>query len=86
MGSVIFVFCEIGFESFGKFAPCKHDASPTSFAFQPNICTQARHRPFVGAAGMLLAESQVVMQAQVSEHGGHGAKRKELEVNDNHYK
>jgi len=64
------MFGEIGFESLCKFAPCEHDAPPTAFTFKPDIRAETRHSPFVGTAGMLLAEAQVVVEAEVGKHEG----------------
>jgi len=60
--------CQIGFESFCKFAACEHDAPPTAFTFEPDIRAETRDRPFVGAAWMLFAEAEVVVEAQVGKH------------------
>ena len=60
-----FVFGEIGFEPFGKFAPCKHNTSSAAFAFQPNIRAKTCDSPFVGTAGMLFTQSQVIVELQV---------------------
>ena len=60
---------EVGLESFCKFAPREHDASSTTFAFEPDIRTETRHCPFVGAAGMLFAQAQMVVDTEVREHG-----------------
>ena len=64
----IFVFSEVDFEPLGEFTPCEHDASSAAFAFKPNIRTETGNRPLVGAAWMLFAESQVIVEAQVGEH------------------
>jgi len=64
------MICQISFESFCEFAASEHDAPPTTFAFETNIRAETRHRPFVGAAGMLLTESEVVVEAEVGEHIG----------------
>jgi len=63
------VLCEVGFEAFGKFTPCQHDTPPAPFAFESDIRAKARDPPVVGAARMLLSESQMVVEAQVGEHG-----------------
>jgi len=64
----IFVFSEVDFEPLRKFAPCKHDASSAAFAFKPDIRTETGNGPLVGAAWVLFAESQVIVEAQVREH------------------
>jgi len=64
----IFVFSEVDFEPLGKFAPGEHDASSAAFTFKPDICTETGNCPLVGAAWMLFAESQVIVEAQVGEH------------------
>ena len=63
------MFGEIGFEPFGKFTAGKHDAASTAFAFEPDIRTEPYDGPFVGAARMLFAEAQVVVEVEVGEHG-----------------
>ena len=65
----IFVFCQVGFESLCEFAPGKHDTSPAAFTFQPNIRTKTSYRPLIGTTRMLFTESQVVVEAEVGEHG-----------------
>jgi hypothetical protein len=62
------VFSQIGFESFGKFTPRKHNTPCTAFTFETNIRAKSNHGPFVGAAGMLFAEAQVIVELQVGEH------------------
>ena len=62
------MFGEIGFEPFGKFAPGKHNMAPTTFAFESDIRAKTSDGPFVGAARMLLAKAQVVVELQVGEH------------------
>jgi hypothetical protein len=63
-----FVFCEIGFEPFCKFAAGKHDAPPASLAFKPYVRAETCDGPFVGATWMLFAKAKVVIEAQVREH------------------
>jgi len=70
-----FVFSEIGFKPFGKFAAVEHDAPSAALTFQSNIRAEARDGPFVGAAGMLFAQAQVVVEAQVWEHVSLGLRR-----------
>ena len=64
----IFVFGEVDFEPLGKFSPGKHNASSATFTFQPDIRAETGNGPLVGAAWMLFAESQVIVEAQVGEH------------------
>jgi hypothetical protein len=63
-----FVLGEIGFEPFGKFTAGKHDAPATAFTFQPNIRAKPRDNPFIGAAGMLFAQAQVIVELKVWKH------------------
>jgi len=63
------MFGEVDFKSLCKFAPREHDAPSAAFAFQPNIRAETRHSPLVRATGMLFAESQVVVEAEVGKHG-----------------
>ena len=68
-------FCvlgEIGFEPFGKFAAGEHDVASTAFAFETNIRAEAGNSPFVGTAGMLFTEAQVVFELEVGEHNLEG--------------
>jgi hypothetical protein len=59
---------EIGFEPFGKFAPGKHNTSSAAFTFQSDIRAEACDGPFIGAAGMLLAQAEMVVEMQVWKH------------------
>jgi len=63
-----FVYSEIGFESFCKFAAGEHDTPIASFTFESDIRAEARDSPFVGTARMLFTESQVIVETQVWEH------------------
>ena len=60
-----FVFGKIGLQSFGKFPAGKHDAPSTALTFESDVRTEARDRPFIGAAGMLFAQAQVVVELQI---------------------
>ena len=62
------MFRKVSFQSLREFAPREHDTPPAAFAFQPNVRAEARHGPFVGAARMLFAQAQVVVEAEVGEH------------------
>ena len=64
-----FVYGEIGFQSFCQLASGKHHAPATPFAFQPDIRTETRDDPFIGAARMLFTQAQVIVKSQVREHG-----------------
>ena len=66
----IFVFGEVRLESLCQFTPREHDAPRTAFAFESDVRAETDDGPFVGAARMLFAESQVVVEAEVGEHGG----------------
>jgi hypothetical protein len=63
------MFGEIGFEPFGKFTPREHDMASTTFTFEPNIRAETGDSPFVGAAGVLFAQAQVIFELEVGEHG-----------------
>ncbi len=67
--AALFLLGEIGLEPFRQFAPCEQDAPPTAFAFQPDVCAETSHGPFVGAAWMLFAEPQVIVDVKVGKHG-----------------
>lgn len=62
------MWSEIGFESLCKFASGQHDVSSTTLAFQPNVCTETDHCPFIGTARVLFAQAQVVIELQVGKH------------------
>lgn len=62
------MFGEVGFETLCQFAAGEHDAMPTAFTFKPDIRAETRDSPFEGAAWMLLAQSQVVVELEVGEH------------------
>jgi hypothetical protein len=64
----IFMFRKIGFESLCQFAPCQHDAPSTALAFKSNVRAEAHHRPFVGTAGVLFSQTQMIIEAKVREH------------------
>ena len=66
---IFLVSGEIGLESFGKFPPREQNTPPAAFAFQPDIRTQTRNRPFVRAAWMLFAQAQMVVDTEVRKHG-----------------
>jgi hypothetical protein len=61
----IFVLCQIGFESFGKFAAGEHNPSSTALAFEPDIRAETCDGPLIGATGMLFSEAEMVVEAQV---------------------
>jgi hypothetical protein len=61
----IFVLCQIGFESFGKFAPSEHDASSTALAFKPDIRAETCDSPLVGATWMLFSEAEMIVEAEI---------------------
>jgi len=65
---ILLMLGEVGFESFRQFAPGEHDAPSAALTFKPDVRAETRDGPFVGAAGMLFAESQVVVEAQVGKH------------------
>jgi hypothetical protein len=63
-----YVFGEIGFEPFGKFAPGKHNMAPATFAFESDIRAETCDSPFIRAARMLFTKAQVIVELQVGEH------------------
>ena len=63
-----FMRSEIGFKPFGKFAPRKHNTSSAAFTLETNIRAETRDGPFIGAAGMLLAQAEVVVELEVWKH------------------
>lgn len=65
---IFFTFGKVGLESFGKLPPREHHAPSAAHALQPDIRSQARHCPLVGAAGMLFAQAQVIVEAEVRQH------------------
>ena len=64
----ISVRCQVGFQSFGKFTAGEQDVPPTALAFETDIRAKAGDGPFIGAAGMLFAQAQMVLETQVREH------------------
>lgn len=62
------MFREIHFHSFRQFAAGKHDASSTTLALQPNIRAETHNRPIKGTAGVLLSQTEVIVEAEVGEH------------------
>jgi len=64
-----FVLGEIDLESLREFPPREHDPPPAAFAFEPDIRAETRDRPFVGAARVRFAQPQVIVEAEVGEHG-----------------
>lgn len=63
---------QVGFESFGKFTPREHDVASAAFALEPDVCAETGDSPFVGAAGVLFTEAQVIVELKVGEHGRKG--------------
>jgi hypothetical protein len=61
----IFVLGQIGFESFGKFAPCKHNTPAAALAFKPDIRAETCDCPLVGATWVLFSEAEMIIEAQV---------------------
>ena len=61
---------EIHFEAAVQFSTGEHDSPTAAFALQSDIRAEARDRPFVGAARVLLAELEAVVEAEVGEHVG----------------
>jgi len=64
------VFSKVGFEPFGKFTAGKHDVASAAFAFEPDIRAKAYDGPFVGAARVLFAKAQVIVELEVGKHMG----------------
>jgi hypothetical protein len=62
------MFGEIGFHPFCEFAAGEHDAVFANFTFQSNIRAEADNCPFKGAAWMLFAQAQVIVEAKVGQH------------------
>jgi hypothetical protein len=65
---LFFVWGQVGFEPFRQFTAGEHDAPSTAPALQPDVRAEAGDGPFVGAAWMLFAQAQVVVEAEVGEH------------------
>jgi hypothetical protein len=64
----IFVLRQVRLESLCQFAPGEQDAAPAALALEADIRAEARHRPFVRAAGMLFSQAEVIVESQVGEH------------------
>jgi hypothetical protein len=65
---IFLVFGEVGFEPFGKLTTGQHDPSSAAPAFQANVRAETDDGPFIGTAGVLLAQSQVIVQAKIRKH------------------
>jgi hypothetical protein len=52
-----------------QFTPGKQHASPTAFAFQADVRTEAGNSPFEGATWMRFAQAQKIVELQIGEHG-----------------
>lgn len=65
----ISVRCQVGFQALGKFTAGEQNAPSASFAFEADIGAKAGNGPFIGAARVLFAETQVVVKTQVGKHG-----------------
>jgi len=61
---------EIRLEAAVQFSTGEHDSPTAAFALQSDVRAETRNRPFVGAARVLLAESEAVVEAEVGEHVG----------------
>jgi len=64
------MFGEVGLESLRKFPPREHDSPSTAFTLESDVSAETCDGPFKGAARMLFAETEVVVQLQVWEHVG----------------
>jgi len=64
------MYGEICFKPLCKFASGEHDTPPAASTFQPNIRAETRDGPFIGAARMLFAQAQVIVESQVGKHVG----------------
>jgi hypothetical protein len=69
---IVFMFSEIRFESFCKFASGQHDASSAALAFQPDIRAEPDNRPLVRTTRMLFSQAQMIVHLQVGKHDGLG--------------
>ena len=63
---------EICFESLRQFASGQQDASPTTFAFQPDIRAEPDNRPLIRTTWMLFSKAQMIVHLQVGKHDGLG--------------
>jgi hypothetical protein len=62
------VFGEVGFESLGKLTTSQHDPSSTASALQANVRAETDNGPLIGSAGVLLAQTQLIIQAKIRKH------------------
>jgi hypothetical protein len=65
---IFLVFGEVGFEPLGELTTGEQDSSPTAFAFQTDVRAETDNGPFIGTAGMLLAQAEVIIQAKIGKH------------------
>lgn len=59
------MLCKVRFEAFCQLAPGQQDAPAAALAFEPDIRAQTRDGPLVGAARVLFAQAQVIVETQV---------------------
>lgn len=59
------MLCKVGFQTLCQLAPCKQDAPPAAFAFEPDIRAQTRDSPLVGAARVLFSQAEMIVETQV---------------------
>ncbi len=62
------MFGEVGFESLGKLTTGQHDPSAATSAFQADVRAETDDSPFIGTAGMLLAQTQLIVQVKIGKH------------------
>jgi hypothetical protein len=65
---LFFQFGEIGLEPLGEFTTSEHHTPTASSTLEADVCAETRYGPFVGAARMLFAESQVVVEFEIRKH------------------
>ena len=63
-----FLLRQVRFHAFCQFAAGEHDTMLAAFAFQTDICAEPHHGPFIRAAGMWFAQTQVIVHLQVWKH------------------
>ena len=56
---------KVGFESLGKLAPRQQYTPPAAFALKSDIRAKPCDGPFIGAAWVLFAEAEMIVETQV---------------------
>jgi len=75
------VFGKVGFESLCKFTPREHHAPPAALAFEADIRAETCDGPLIRTARVLFSEAEMIVYAQVGEHGFAGCQYSVSQIN-----